>query len=134
MKNSGWHEGWYMAVVKKVVNYSEGTVIITYVVEPSQSYEISVKELWNEKFLMLDDGNELEQFFEIGASVKVKWTQEELGDSNWKPGWYTGEVQESDPENDEITVQFVSEPAVSYIYEVTTLVADGKLKMSKSVF
>ena len=53
MKNSGWHEGWYMAVVKKVVNYSEGTVIITYVVEPSQSYEISVKELWNEKFLML---------------------------------------------------------------------------------
>ena len=134
MGDSGWHEGWYMAVVKEVTSYIKCFVKITYVVEPLESYEIDVKELLKKGLLTLSYGDELEQFFEVGAQIKIKWTKDEIGDSNWKPGWYAGEVQESDLENDKITVQFVSEPTVTYEYEVTTSVADGKLKMSKSVF
>ena len=49
----------------------------------------------------------------------MKWSKEEIGGTNWRPGWYVGEVQQADPENNEITVQFVSEPLSSYKYEVT---------------
>ena len=132
--DSGWHEGWYMAVVKEVMSYIKCFVKIAYVVEPLESYEIDVKELLKKGFLTLSYGDELEQFFEVGARIKIKWTKDDIGDSNWKPGWYVGEVQQSDLDNDEITVQFVSEPTVTYEYEVTTLVAEGKLKMSKSLF
>ena len=107
MEESGWYQEWYMAVVKKVTSYAEAKVKVTSVVEPSECYEVNMKQLLNEKLLTLYDGNELEQFYEIRARIKVKWTQEEIGDLNWTPGYYAGEVQESDPENDEITVQFV---------------------------
>ena len=75
------------------------------------------------------DGDELEQFYEVGVRIKVKWSKEDIGDTNWRPGWYVGEVQEADPKNDEITVQFVSEPLSFYKYEVTPCVAQGSLQM-----
>ena len=28
-----------------------------------------------------------EQFTQVGAKVKIKWTDTELGGSGWKPGW-----------------------------------------------
>ena len=76
----------------------------------------------------------MEQFYEVGTRVKVKWTREEIGDSNWRPGWYVGEVQGSIAEEDEITVQFISEPESTYTYEVTPCVAEGKLRMVKQIF
>ena len=121
-----------MAVVKKVID--KELVKITYVVEPSKLYEINIKELLNEGSLKVDKENELEQFYEIGALIRVKWSKEEIGDSSWRPGWYTGEVQGSDSENDLITVQFITEIGATYTYEVTTWVSEGKMEMVNPVF
>ena len=67
-----------------------------YIVEPLESYKIDVRIIKS-----------------VGTQIKIKWTKDEIGDSNWKPVWYA-EVQESDIENNKITVQFVSEPTVTY--------------------
>ena len=60
--------------------------------------------------------------------------KEEIAGSNWRPGWYVAEVQESDQENDEITVKFLAELAATYTYEVTPCVSEGKIQMKKPVF
>ena len=88
-----------------------------YVVEPSNLYEINVKELLNEGNLKVNQANDLEQFFEVGACAQVKWSEDEIGDSGWKPGWYIGEVQGSDSANDLVTVQFISEIGDTDRYE-----------------
>ena len=134
MKDTGWHEGWYLAIVKEIIDKEASTARIVYVVEPSKSYEISVNELVKEGTIQTYNGDKMEQFYEVGARVKVKWTREEIGDSNWRPGWYVGEVQGSIAEEDEITVQFISEPESTYTYEVTPCVAEGKLRMVKQIF
>lgn len=134
VKGTGWHEGWYMAVVNDVIDDDLGKANITYVVEPSESYEVSVEELLQRGWIRIDDGGEIEQFYEIGARIKIKWSKQEIGDTNWRPGWYVTEVQDADRDNDEITVQFVSEPECTYVYEVTPCVAKGTLQMVKPVF
>lgn len=48
-----------------------------------------------------------EQFYEIGCKVKLMWTKDEIGDSEWRPGWYVGEVQQSDPDNDVIMMSMM---------------------------
>ena len=117
-----------------VHGYDLGTANITYVVEPSESYEVFIDELLQKEWIIIDDRDEIEQFYEIGARIKIKWSKEEIGDSDWRPGWYVAEVQYADMDNDEITVQFVSEPDCTYMYEVTPCIAQGTLKMVKSVF
>lgn len=134
VEGTGWHEGWYMGVVTTVIKEDLGTANVTYVVEPSESYEVNVEELLQKGWIRIDDGDEIEQFYEIGARIKVKWSKEEIGDSEWRPGWYVGEVQSADRDNDEITVQFVSEPDCTYMYEVTPCLVRGTLKMVKPVF
>lgn len=124
-KETGWHEGWYLAVIKEVLDRDVGEVRISYVVEPTVDYEINVPALLDESKLNKHEGSELEQFYEIGAKVKVKWTREEIGDSNWRPGWFVAEVQESDPDNDEITLMFSAEPEATYTYEVMPCIAKG---------
>lgn len=71
---------------------------------------------------------EYEEYFEVGSNLKIRGTSEEIGDSGWKPGWYSAEVQSSTIENDEITVVYVSEPDCVYTVEVTPLLAQGKLR------
>ncbi|KAJ7354919.1 hypothetical protein OS493_029028 [Desmophyllum pertusum] len=110
LKGTGWHEGWYMAVVTDVIDEDSGTANIIYVVEPSESYKVSVEEMLQKGWIKIDDRDEIEQFYEIGARIKIKWSKEEIGDTDWRPGWYVAEVQDADRDNDEITVQFVSEP------------------------
>ena len=36
----------------------------------------------------------------VGTVVDVLWTEEELDGTNWKPGWYRGEVQRYDEDED----------------------------------
>ena len=88
-------------------------------------YEISFKEMLEERTIRITNGDEMEQFYEVGAKVSVKWRKEEIGDTNWRAGWYVGEVQEADPQYDEITVH--------YTYEVTPCVTEGKLRMVNPV-
>ena len=72
---------------------------------------------------------EYEDYFEIGVHLKIMWTRDEVGDSGWKPGWYSAEVQSSSIENDEITVVYITEPDCVYAVEVTPLLAEGKLRL-----
>ena len=50
-------------------------------VEPSEVYEISVKEMLEEGTIRITYGDEMEQFYEVGAKDSVKWTREEIGDT-----------------------------------------------------
>ena len=122
-----------MAVVSDVLDKDAGRTSIVYVVEPSVVYGICVKAMLEEGTIRISNGDEMEQFYEVGAKVSVKWTKEEIGDTNRRAGWYVGEVQEADPQCDEITVQFVAEPESLYTYEVTPCVAEGKLRMVNPV-
>ena len=70
-----------MGVVTTVIKEDLGTANVTYVVEPSESYEVNVEELLQKGWLRIDDRDEIEQFYEIGARIKVKWSKEEIGDS-----------------------------------------------------
>ena len=45
LKDTGWNEGWYLAMVSDVVDEVKGIANITYVVEPSECYEVPVEEL-----------------------------------------------------------------------------------------
>ena len=36
VNGTGWHEGWYMAVVNDVLDKDAGRTFIVYVVEPSE--------------------------------------------------------------------------------------------------
>ena len=121
-------------MVKEIIDKEAAIARIVYVVEPSEYYEISVNQLLKEGIIKTYHGDEIEQFFEVGCRVKVKWTREEIGNSNWRPGWYVGEVQSSETGQDKITVQFLSEPECTYTYEVTPCVAEGKLRMVKPIF
>jgi len=49
-----------------------------------------------------------------GASIKVKWSTEEIGDSSWKPGWYKATVQSYDSKSDTLSVVYPSEPGCMY--------------------
>ena len=122
-----------MAVVNDVLDKDAGRTSIVYVVEPSEVYEISVKEMLEEGTIRITNGDEMEQFYEVGAKVSVKWTKQEIGDIIQPSSLYVGEVQEADPQYDEITVQFVAEPESLYTYEVTPCVAEGKLWMVNPV-
>ena len=72
MKGTGWHEDWYMAVVNDVLDKDAGRTSKVYVVEPSEVYEISVKEMLEEETIRITNGDEMEQFYEVGAKVSVK--------------------------------------------------------------
>ena len=91
-------------MVKEIIDKEAAIAIIVYVVEPSESYEISVNQLLKEGIMKTYHEDEIGQFFEVGCRVKVKWTREEIGNSNWRPGWYVGEVQSSETGQDKITV------------------------------
>jgi hypothetical protein len=79
---------------------------------------------------MRESCDEYYEYFEIGRQVKVRWSKEEIGDTGWRAGWYSAEVQESNLSLDEITIIYVSEPESIYKVEVTPLLANGKLKLS----
>ena len=75
VKGTGWHEGWYMAVVDDVIDVDLGKANNTSMVEPSESYKVSVEELLQRGWIMIDDGDEIEQFYELGARIKIKWSK-----------------------------------------------------------
>lgn len=81
-----------MVVVNGVIDYELGKVNIIYVVEFLELYEVFVEELFQRGWIMINDGGEIEQFYEIGVRIKIKWLKQEIGDINWRFGWYVVEV------------------------------------------
>jgi len=77
-----------------------------------------------------DNDSLKEQITQVGARVKVKWNAEKIGDLGWKRGWYTANVQGYDYDED-ITVQYLSEPGCTYTMEVIPLLELVKLNLFK---
>eukprot|EP00112_Aurelia_sp_Birch-Aquarium-sp1_P011710 Seg24649.1 transcript_id=Seg24649.1/GoldUCD/mRNA.D3Y31 product="hypothetical protein" protein_id=Seg24649.1/GoldUCD/D3Y31 len=77
---------------------------------------------------------EYEEMFEVGAVLKIKWDADEIGDSGWRPGWYTADVQMADLDNDTVEVEYRSEQGCIYKIQVTPMLSKGKLLLKKAVF
>ena len=73
--------------------------------------------------------DDYESFFEIGAKVAVKWSQQDVAQSGWSPGWYFAEVEESRIEDDWIKIEYNKEPGSIYKVDVTFELANGTLKL-----
>ena len=58
------------------------------------------------------------QVCQTGTRITVKWTKEQVGDSGWKPGWNTADVQGYDDINDEISLIYPGEPDFVYKMDV----------------
>jgi hypothetical protein len=71
-----------------------------------------------------------EEYFSIGAKIKIRWTKDEIGDSGWRSGWYTAQVQEGYLEDDNIQILYFSEPECVYSVCVSEYLALGKLKLA----
>lgn len=69
----------------------------------------------------------------VGSKVLVLWTEKELEGTSFKPGWYEGEIQWRDDNNDTVGVLYRDDvkrgKAVVYELCLTLAFADGILKM-----
>ncbi len=82
----------------------------------------------------VDDTDQVkEQIKQVGARIKVKWTNEELGDSGWKPGWYLADVQHYHEDEDQITITYPSEPGCTYTIELTPSLHAKNIKLVRAV-
>ena len=70
-----------------------------------------------------------EQIGQVGAKIKVQWSESEVGDSGWKPGWYTGTVQKYYSETQTITVVYQLEPNNTYEEEIIPLISQKRVKL-----
>ena len=76
---------------------------------------------------------EYEEFYEIGVMVEIRWSQDELSDTDWKEGWYAAEVQSVDRDDDEIDVVFSKNPDSVYTISVIPNLISGKLRLKKTL-
>ena len=77
---------------------------------------------------------ERELVTQVGARVDVLWTKDDLKETSWTPGWYQGEVQEYDDDNDEIRVLYKNDVASTrklYSLSVSVALADGLVKLKQ---
>ena len=48
----------------------------------------------------------------VGEQVEVLWTEKDLAGTNWEPGWYRGEVQSYDEDNDIVNIWYYKDEEV----------------------
>ena len=53
-----------------------------------------------------DSGDSPNFLSHVGVLVNVLWTWKDLEGTNWVPGWYCGEVQQYDENDDQVFVLF----------------------------
>ena len=72
---------------------------------------------------------------EVGAMLKIQWMKEDIGETGWRPGWYTAIVQSYQQDDDTIEVTYSSEPGCVRVYtvELTNMIAEGKIKLQQAV-
>ena len=131
----GWKPGWYAAVITNYIKDLD-VIEVQYVSKPGRAYGVKVKESVENGTLHLhvttcDVPDLYDQVTEIGASLSIRWTKEEVKGSGWKAGWYQAEVQAFDHETEEITIIYSREPTVIYSECVTQLTSEEKLRRRK---
>ena len=109
---------------------------IRYVSEPNVTYTIgNIEEAIKEEKVKISTYNDIDQFFEIGAKVKIKTVKADKdGVKTKKELWYTAEVQDSSVDDDEIVVEFTCSPGKTEAIEVTPFYCIGKIRMVNSVY
>ena len=60
------------------------------------------------------------QVFAVGQTVQVLWNEE---GTNWKPGWYKGEIERFDEENDIVFIWYYKDHVV-YSLDATGALLD----------
>ena len=131
----GWKPGWYAAIVKNYIKVCD-VIETEYVSAPGKVYKVNVKDNVENGTLRLHVTtcgvpDVYDQVTEIGASISVKWTREEVKGSCRKAGWYEAEVQAFDPDRDEITIICKRERTLVNTECVTKLISEGKVKKTK---
>ena len=63
----------------------------------------------------------------VGTVVDVLWTEEELEGTNWEPGWYRGEVQQYDEDDDMLYILYFKDRAV-FSLNATGAFSDGIIR------
>ena len=63
----------------------------------------------------------------VGTVVDVLWTEEELDGTNWKPGWYRGEVQRYNEDDDLLYILYFKDRAV-FSLNATGAFSDGIIR------
>ena len=79
MKGTGWHEGWYMAVVEDVIDKDAGRASTVYVVEPSEVYKICVTEMLEEDQCGSQMRMKWNSFTKWGQKVQLNGQEKKLG-------------------------------------------------------
>ena len=80
-----------------------------------------------------DQSGELKgrEAFVVGQTLEVLWSEKDLEGTNWKPGWYKGEVQRVDEENDVVYIWYHKDRAV-YGLDATGVLVDGIIRQSSN--
>ena len=68
----------------------------------------------------------------VGTLIDVLWTEKDLEGTNWDPGWYRGEVQRYNENDDQVFVFYFKDRAV-YSLNVTGAFADGTIRQSENL-
>ena len=68
----------------------------------------------------------------VGTLVGVLWTEKDPEGTNWDPGWYCGEVQQYDENDDQVFVFYLKDRAV-YSLNVTEAFAAGITSPSENL-
>ena len=80
-----------------------------------------------------DDLQLAECITQIGSKVMIHWSNEEIGETGWKEGWYDATVQKYCEESDiMLTVCYKSEPYQTYDEELLPLLSNDRIKLSWS--
>ncbi|CAH3163281.1 unnamed protein product [Porites lobata] len=82
---------------------------------------------------------ERELITKVGARIHVLWTENELRGTKFKPGWYEGEVQQYDDDNDVIRVLYKDEGMAAssraknlFDLSVTVALAEGLITLKRA--
>ena len=67
------------------------------------------------------------QVFAVGQTVEVLWNEKDLGGTNWEPGWYKGEIERFDEENDIVFIWYYKDHAV-YSLDATSAILDEVIR------
>jgi len=80
-----------------------------------------------------DQSGELKgrEAFVVGQALEVLWSEKDLEGTNSKPGWYRGEVQRVDEENNVVYIWYHKDRAV-YGLDATGALVDGIIQQSSN--
>ena len=76
---------------------------------------------------LLESANSPNHLLHVGTIVDVLWAEEELEGTNWKPGWYRGEVQQYDEDDDLLYILYFKDRAV-FSLNATGAFSDGIIR------